>query len=251
MLELAVIEKAEPTSFKENGFCVCKIDGLKTSLEQLRREYYEISSCVARAKFNKEIKSDQDLISFFKEAQASQFQSYKLAQGCPGLYNVASNPMILETIKSLGVQTPVHELPPQIRCDMPVENQSIFFQHQDYVYNIGSSNSVTVWIPFQDVDKDTGALLCVPGSHDGKIYPNKGGVITQEHKFDFQVCPVRFGEALIFNQKLVHQSGRNVSNKIRFSIQLRFTDASDKDYAEKGFYINHKVTTEKYLGEVA
>lgn len=238
-------------NYLKEGFAVLKTNNaFENKLNKLRSEIYQVFNQVSLESCGREVKSDADIIDFFHQAQKAQFQAYKLIQGCPTLLSISGDSKIVEILQSMGLKTPIHELPPQIRCDMPVENQSIFLRHQDYVYNIGSSNSATIWIPLQDTPKEAGALLCVPGSHLGGIYPNKSGVILEQYKFDFRSCPVSFGELLIFHQKLVHQSGRNTSDRIRFSIQLRFTDVSDKEYAAAGFLLNHGVTTSKYLGEV-
>ena len=53
-----------------------------------------------------------------------------------------------------------------------------------------------------------------PGSHLKGIYPNKKGIIDNKFKFKYENCNVNFGEALIFDQKLVHKSGLNKSDKI-------------------------------------
>ena len=94
-------------------------------------------------------------------------------------------------------------------------------------------------------------MLVVPGSHTNGTFPNVQGIIPNNFKFDFVSVPLKLGEALIFNQKLVHQSGVNISDKIRFSIQLRYTDLGCPHYAQRGYPLNHKFTTEKYDGEIS
>lgn len=170
--------------------------------------------------------------------------------GLPSLWAVAGDPLFLVLLKQLGLEHPILEVPPLLRCDMPIQGQSIFQQHQDYPYNIGSANSVTIWIPLQDTTEQEGALLVAPGTHTQGIFPNSRGIITAEHDFEFESCPVKMGEVLIFDQKLVHQSGFNRSDRIRFSIQLRFSDLRCPEYASRGFPINHKITTDAYAGEV-
>jgi hypothetical protein len=63
---------------------------------------------------------------------------------------------------------------------------------------------------------------------------------------ELEPSELRFGEVLVFNQKLVHQSGRNISEAIRFSIQVRFSDLCDSEYAARRWPSNHKVTTDAF-----
>ena len=46
---------------------------------------------------------------------------------------------------------------------------------------------------------------------------------------------MKLGQAVVFSEFLVHASGYNVSNKIRFSVQLRFTDLLSKEYMLRGY----------------
>jgi ectoine hydroxylase-related dioxygenase (phytanoyl-CoA dioxygenase family) len=52
--------------------------------------------------------------------------------------------------------------------------------------------------------------------------------IKNSKQFELIKTKVKLGEALIFSQFLVHRSGTNTSNKIRFSLQLRVTDLLNK-----------------------
>ena len=168
---------------------------------------------------------DADLIEFYKQDQPNQYLGVRHARNCFGMMQLGGSRLILDKlIKEFGFTFPSHDVQPGLRCDMPVEDQSIFYQHQDYTHNIGSANSVTVWIPLQDTNEEQGALLVAPGTHKLGPIDNIGGIIPAEHKFDLQPCPIKFGEALIFNQKLVHQSGRNISKDVRFSVQMRVSD---------------------------
>lgn len=236
--------------YQKDGYFIAHVPQVLPQIEDLRAEIYEVFSTLSIASGGQPIKDDAGVIHFRTTNQPRQFQAVKQLWNAPKLFAVAGNSIFLSVLKDIGFVQPIMELPPLLRCDIPIKEQSIFEQHQDYSYNIGSQNSVTIWIPLQDVEVESGALLVAPGTHLNGVYPNKKGIITADHKFDFQSCPVKLGEALVFNQKLVHQSGVNTSNKIRFSIQLRFSDLSCADYAGRGYPINHKVTTESYAGEV-
>ena len=61
-------------------------------------------------------------------------------------------------------------------------------------------------------------------------YKKRSKLIKNTKKFNFLQTNVKLGEALIFSEFLVHRSGKNISNKIRFLIQFRFTDLLSKEY---------------------
>jgi len=246
-----VENNSEANDLIELGFFVKDIPEIKPELESLRNEIFDVFSCIAQRAGYGAVKSDKELIGFHRKYQKEQFRALKLLWGSPVLMRLSGLGIIIEILKEIGFERPILELPPLLRCDMPVTNQSIFSQHQDYAYNIGSDNSVTVWIPLQDTNEKSGALLCAAGSHQKGIYPNLQGIITEDHQFDFDPCPVKLGEVLVFDQKLVHQSGFNQSDKVRFSIQLRFSDLGDAGYADRGYPINHTVTTERYEAETS
>jgi ectoine hydroxylase-related dioxygenase (phytanoyl-CoA dioxygenase family) len=245
------IDSNKIQEFQEVGFTIVNISALIPKLSKFKKEIYEVFSLFSERSKGAEINDDQGVIKFRMDNQILQYKAVKHLWNNPHLSSIGGDQIFLKVLKSFGFVKPSFEYQPLFRCDMPVKGQSIFHQHQDYVYNIGSNNSVTVWIPLQDVDESMGALKVEPRSHKNGIYPNKKGIIKKEYKFDFLSVPIEFGNALIFNQKLVHQSGENISNQIRFSIQLRFTDLGCISYAERGYPQNHIVVTQKFAGDVA
>ena len=46
---------------------------------------------------------------------------------------------------------------------------------------------------------------------------------------------LRFSSLIKSWSFLIHSSGNNISNKIRFLVQLRFTDLSKKEYMLRGY----------------
>ena len=58
-----------------------------------------------------------------------------------------------------------------------------------------------------------------------------------DNKFNFEDIEMKVGQALVFSQFLVHRSGENKSDNIRFSVQLRYTDLADKEYAKNNYFL--------------
>ncbi len=233
-------------SYDQTGYSIVKIPELEQSLKELRQEIFTCFSTIRGTP----VTTDAELIEFYKQDQPRQYLGVRHARNCFGMMQLGGSRLIFDKlISDFGFKFPTHDVQPGLRCDMPVEDQRIFFQHQDYTHNIGSDNSVTVWIPLQDTNEEQGALLVAPGTHKLGPIDNIGGIIPAEHKFDLQPCPIKFGEALIFDQKLVHQSGRNISKDVRFSIQMRVSDLGCPDYRARDFAINNVPTNVKILGD--
>ncbi len=233
--------------FGKLGYEVIDVSAVYSSLVKLRLHNFNVFNHFSEFYRKKNIKTDEDLTQFRQDFQKEQYQALKQLQFSPQIFNVAGDPFFTDILKSkYGFRIPSLDLPPYMRCDIPIKQQSLFKQHQDYSFNIGSSNSVTIWIPLQDTSITEGALLCSPGSHKSGIFENAKGIIPDRFEFDFESVPVKLGEALIFNQKLVHKSGVNTSDNVRFSVTLRFSDLSDIDYLRRGCPLNHEVSTIAY-----
>jgi ectoine hydroxylase-related dioxygenase (phytanoyl-CoA dioxygenase family) len=240
----------ENLNLKTDGWEVEDINSIAAQLNELKKEIFETLSLFSVKAGGGVIKNDGDIINFRVTNQPLQFQAIKHLQSHQNLFAIAGSKIFSEILKRHGFIYPNLELPPNLRCDIPIKEQSLFEQHQDYSYNIGSKNSVTVWIPLQDTPEEMGALQIAPKSHLDGVYPNLKGIISEKFSFTFLSIPINFGQALFFNQKIVHRSGINKFDKVRFSIQLRFTDLGCEEYAKRGYPINHKITTEQYDGDL-
>ena len=241
----------ELRNLEEKGYLVQNINECKSNLNKLKNSIIKINSTIAK----KEIINDKDLIKFREENKKLQFHALRLIWNSSAIYSVASDPIFENfLIKKLNFKCPIQNYQPILRCDMPlkVNEQRIFNQHQDFTYNDGSKNSITIWIPLQDTGYAEGALNVAEGSHNtniskNNIFPNHNGIIDEKYKFNFQSIPVNYGQALFFNQKLVHKSGINISDNIRYSVLLRFSDLDCDDFANKGYPILQTTSQSKYV----
>jgi ectoine hydroxylase-related dioxygenase (phytanoyl-CoA dioxygenase family) len=124
--------------------------------------------------------------------------------------------------------------------------------HQDWtVVDESIYDSITIWIPLQDVDASNGALQVIPGSHRfstalrspffASVINDIAPVISQ----DLQTIPLKAGEAIIFSQALMHASPPNTSTQNRLAV----TYGLIPDAADLYFYYQNPTTqlAEKYL----
>lgn len=152
---------------------------------------------------------------------------YDALRDNPHLLTLGQNSKITDAVKSV-LDQPVlyHKVP--LRIDVPFENKELAFWHQDDFYVGGNARELTVWIPLQDTFAHTGALSVIKGSHANgaipHVYPiGKKTIPTGIFDDPINIVEMTHGDALFFSSYLVHSSNLNVSDKIRYSIQLRYS----------------------------
>lgn len=91
---------------------------------------------------------------------------------------------------------------------------------------------VTVWVPINDAPEETGCLQFMPGAHrDGLRRHGFGAVDGLELPADavandnLATVPAKRGDVLLIHRHCPHASLPNVSDQVRFSLDLRFHPA--------------------------
>lgn len=93
------------------------------------------------------------------------------------------------------------------------------------------TDMLTVWFPLMDASAENGCLQVVPGSHRGELlthcpgWRNTMGTTVPTHMFDSGAAmpvPVKKGNALFLHPRTVHSALPNVSDRIRWSFDLRY-----------------------------
>jgi ectoine hydroxylase-related dioxygenase (phytanoyl-CoA dioxygenase family) len=146
----------------------------------------------------------------------------------------------------------VHVSGTNVRADHPDEDHYLYPWHQDYLYNLGSQDSVTFWIPMIDVDDVNGCLMIAPGSQKEGVYPvqandplntskNSAKSFTIANlpkildRFDLISVPMQAGDAVVFHGNLLHSSQANRSQATRWSLQFRYFNLSAPDAVKHGW----------------
>ena len=133
-----------------------------------------------------------------------------------------------------------------LRLDTPGDTRNVLDWHQErsyYPQNDDGLNGLFVWVPLQDVTLDTGTIFICPGSHrEGFIKvvtSGKAEHITSEqnrvprNRLDrYKAVPVlaAAGDALFSSMNLFHSSGPNTSDRIRFTLVVRYHRAIAEDF---------------------
>ena len=133
------------------------------------------------------------------------------------------------------------------RMDPPFCKRNSLDWHQDFVdYDQKDmSDGITAWIPLIDINNDIGPLKALVGSHaKGKVSnyvieeESKSELSSHKHKISADVTnkfkeislPVEIGDIIYISMNLIHSSGENISQKIRFSAQGRYFNTLSKHF---------------------
>jgi ectoine hydroxylase-related dioxygenase (phytanoyl-CoA dioxygenase family) len=97
--------------------------------------------------------------------------------------------------------------------------------HQDWtVVDESRFCSVTIWCALQDTDERNGAMQVIAGSHRfsdalrSPTLPDPFRDIHAEMRADLRTVPLKAGEAIIFNQALLHASPPNTGTEPRIAV---------------------------------
>lgn len=159
----------------------------------------------------------------------------------PALAKLWSHPRLLAImVQLLGPDIAGHPVW-NLRCKTPDNPLATVPWHQDTAYLAPGSESTfqpTAWIPFLDATGAEGTLQFIRGSHrPGLVYTHRlersaGGrsasswylEVADEHLPAGEAVrvDVPFGSVLLLNQLVVHRSTENRSERIRWSVDLRY-----------------------------
>jgi hypothetical protein len=195
--------------------------------------------------FDDDVGFKNAMVRLFNE-QFAVFQNCgKLVQsGMIELYHLAYDQGLIDKLKELGLSHPLVCTRPVLFFNHPQLAKEVHYYktpiHQDWQSMLSSADSVVVWIPLVDVDKDNGAVIFYPGTHKlGPLpYDTVGGFANI--RFDRTQHPaiqpeLEAGDIAVFSTLLVHESGDIDNDNIRWSCHFRYTNMLDQDFIDRGF----------------
>jgi chlorinating enzyme len=155
------------------------------------------------------------------------------------LYDICLNPKILDLVE------------PILGPDFFVWASNFFIKeprstttvgwHQDaYYWPMTPQHSVTVWLAFDDVDEENGAMKIIPGSHLGGVIQHKrshqtDSVLTLElergsFREDTAVqLKLKAGEVSLHDDRAIHGSPANPSARRRAGLTIRYSGTDVKN----------------------
>jgi len=158
----------------------------------------------------------------------------------PGYYDLMANAKILNAVESLiggeVFSNPVYNVRPKV----PGVAAGAVPWHQDKSYwpDANANPVITVWIPLVDATLENGCLHLWPRTHRAHVlsfhaetHTGTGYTeIDDEHlkKIEAVPLPLKAGGAILFNDRCIHMSTPNNSDRVRWSVDLRY-QPTDQD----------------------
>ena len=237
--------------YLQQGYSVAHT-ALEDRLRALRRKFLAIFDMAATANGLASISDDSGVRALYESERRDLWVGvYDQLPFLPEVMGLANSQEILAIAQRYGIRQPaLAGMGTAVLANMPFDEPFMYVPHQDITYNSGSLNSITVWVPLQDVLDDIGPLEVVPQSHrrgiieapqwlsqrhSTKAELDKSKFVTLYKDEDYVSLPIQLGQCLVFSQFLVHRSGENVSDRIRFTLQYRFRDLACIEYARRNF----------------
>ena len=193
-----------------------------------------------------------NMVKLFNEHEDIFINCGKIIQsGLLELYKLPVEPKIINLIKNLGLSFPNLCTRPVLFFNHPKLAKEEFYyktpSHQDWPSMEASSDSLVLWVPLVDVNRDNGSIIVWPKTHKNGVLPYKtiGGFACVETNDDFIQPTLEVGDIMIFSTLLVHSSGDILNDTIRWSCHYRYTNMMDADFINRGFpnpYIYKPIT---------
>lgn len=188
------------------------------------------------------------LAELFRDLTAADFLKYGRGwrDRFPGYYRLMSNPKVLDAVESLiGGElyaNPVYNTRPKI----PKIAAGAVPWHQDKSYwpDANANPVITVWIPFVDANELNGCLHIKPRTHRKRLLKwhretVSGTGYTALHesqlgRTETVALPVEAGSAILFNDRCLHMSTANLSDEVRWSVDLRYQPTNQDPMPQHG-----------------
>jgi phytanoyl-CoA hydroxylase len=167
----------------------------------------------------------------------------KACQHLISLHRLSLRDDIVAQLVALGVKRPnICTRPVLYFNSRHLAKSEVYYKsppHQDWRSMQGSLNAIVVWVPLVDVPQKLGALEIISGSHlwglqksrEDKWYRHIEGLRDDQ----YQSIEMNAGDALFFSAFLVHRSGDNVTDSIRWSCHFRYNDLEEPTFVSRKY----------------
>ena len=149
------------------------------------------------------------------------------------LYEMVMNPRILDLAEGI--------VGPDFYCwassffiKEPHTNSTVGWHQDAYYWPMKPHHTVTVWLAFDDVDEENGAMKVIPGSHLHGIMQHKRSVETTSvltleletgtfSEAEAVQFKLKAGEVSLHDDRIVHSSPANPSPRRRAGLTFRYS----------------------------
>lgn len=200
------------------------------------------------------------LVRLANDVPGSQSAIYDAMSHMPAMHAIAGCSRLHVPIRQLvSPQVMVHGRLILLMA-MPKSEWHLPLWHQDWYYNEGPEDTLTVYIPLQLTDENNGSLLVAVGDHQRGLFPHgdyehgfktkwntidPNSVSTFSNVVNTSLNP---GDALMFNSMLPHSARFNKTDSVRFVINLRFYNLQDTTFRSEDWRVKPITHARQALG---
>lgn len=229
---------------QRNFFVPAEVEKIRADAKLIFTSQMQRLGIMERADVS-EAKFERGMSKFFELDLQSFVNCGKQAQHLISLHQLSLDARIIKVIHELGLEFPVISTRPLLYFNSSrLAKKEVYWRlsmHQDWRSMQGSLDAVVVWVPLVTISKALGALEIIPGSHRWGLIRSEmedgyghieDSVIDTSAAISVEVDP---GDALFFSALLVHQSGTNVTDSIRWSCHFRYNNLRESTFVARGF----------------
>lgn len=188
--------------YKENGYLIIQDFLSKQKIDKLNKNYYNLRKKLAKqalikeSDYENEISQIRDLWKYDSEFEKLILEG-EISKTAPLFFKNTSCRLLHDHI-----------------INKPLNNNGVVPWHQDYTYwPTDNPNGLSFWLPFSDLDKDSGVLQVIPKSHSwGEEKPvdfmndNKSF-----NEVDIKYLTVNKGDLVVLHALIWHKTSSNTS----------------------------------------
>ena len=236
--------------YRDKGFVLLKGFFSQEKMDEIRNDAKKIFvsqmvrlGLVASTPLN-ETAFEASMVDLFQKDLQSFTNCGKQAQHLISLHRLCLDQRITQRLSGFGLEFPNISTRPVLYFNSErLAKKEVYWRlsaHQDWRSMQGSLDSIVVWVPLMDISKTLGALEVIPGSHkrglqDATIIDGYGKMQGTIDESDFIPLEIEKGDALFFSTFLVHRSGTNATNSIRWSCHFRYNNLRESTFIERGY----------------
>jgi phytanoyl-CoA hydroxylase len=236
---------------EKEGYIILRNFFSKEYIKTLRQKAEDIFKIQFKY-FGYEGEFKENMIRLFNEHESVFINCGKIIQtGLLELYKLPIEEKLIKEIKNLGLEFPNLCTRPVLFFNHPkLAKETVYYKtppHQDWLSMESSIDSLVVWVPLVNVNKENGSIIIYPGTHTLGPLPFKvtGGFAEVEIIGEGIQPELEIGDIAIFSTLLIHSSGDILDDSIRWSCHYRYTNMLDPDFINRGFpnpYIYKPIT---------
>lgn len=237
--------------YQELGFCHVKKVFSKKQIQKIQqsiidRTNLDFDTSFKLSDFNKG--SFHNFLIKKRKENPKQFSKfYSILQTNINVFSITSSEKLKNHIKNLlNIKKDYLSCSDFLfRTDAPKDKRNSLDWHQDSSYfkrTEDLNDCCVIWIPIQRIDNKIGPLNMIPSSHlfgglpfnriQKNLLSSPQNKIAKKYYSNKKVVKFKMsvGDVILMDSKVIHRSGKNISNKFRFTILSRIASTLNKTF---------------------